>query len=131
MPKLLTTQNKFLTLTLPLILWTALMMIVSSTPGKKLPEVPMWNFDKFAHCVEYLVFSILLFRYMYLRKNISFIRVVQWGIIIGIVYAGLDELHQMLIPNRLCTWQDFVADTVGVLVGVYAAQRFYKRKIVT
>ncbi len=124
-------QNPFLSITLPLILWTALMIFVSSTPGKKLPEVGLWNFDKFAHCIEYFVFSFLLFRYMHLRKNVSLHRVILWGIIIGIAYSGLDELHQMLIPNRSCTWLDFVADTIGVCTGVYAAFYYYNRKATT
>ncbi len=121
-------QNLFLTITLPLILWTTLMILVSSTPGKKLPEVGVWNFDKFAHCVEYFVFSVLLFRYIHLRKNVVIRSVILWGIIIGIAYSGLDELHQMLIPNRSCTWLDFIADTIGVLTGIYSAYRFYHRK---
>jgi VanZ family protein len=121
-------QNTFLTITLPFILWTALMIAVSSTPGKKLPEVGLWNFDKFAHCVEFFVFSFLLFRYMHLGRHVSIMQTVRLGIIIGIAYAGLDELHQMAIPNRLCTWQDFIADTIGVLTGFYTAHWFYKRK---
>ncbi len=121
-------KNKFLTLTLPFLLWTALMIAVSSTPGKKLPEVGLWNFDKFAHWVEYFIFSFLLFRYMHLGRNVSMAGTLKLGIIISIAYAGLDELHQMAIPNRLCTWQDFVADTIGVITGFYAAYRFYRRK---
>ena len=128
MKKIFTTQNKFLTITLPLVLWTALMIAVSSTPGKKLPEIGLWNFDKFAHSVEYFIFSFLLFRYMYLGKSLSLVKTIRLGIIIGIAYGGLDELHQMPIPNRMCTWQDFVADTIGVLTGFYATYWFYKRK---
>lgn len=121
-------NNKFLYITLPFILWTALMIAVSSTPGKKLPEVGLWNFDKFAHTIEYFIFSFLLFRYMYLGKSVSPAKTIRLGIIIGIAYGGLDELHQMPIPNRMCTWQDFVADTAGVLSGVYFTYWFYKRK---
>lgn len=124
-------HNNFLTITLPLVLWTALMIAVSSTPGKKLPEVGLWNFDKFAHTIEYFIFSFLLFRYLYLDKNVSLAKAIKLGIIIGIAYGGLDELHQMLIPNRMCTWQDFVADTIGVLTGFYATCLFYKWKRTT
>ena len=76
MKKIFTTQNKFLTITLPLVLWTALMIAVSSTPGKKLPEIGLWNFDKFAHSVEYFIFSFLLFRYMYLGKSLSLVKTI-------------------------------------------------------
>jgi len=51
------------------------------------------------------------------------------GIVIGVIYAGIDELHQIPIPNRLGTWQDFVADSLGVGIGIYAAVRYFGRKI--
>lgn len=118
----------FLSLTLPLILWTTLMIVVSSTPGQKLPEVGLWNFDKFAHNVEFFIFTLLLFRYFLFKKQIKLSNIWRLCIIIGLVYAGLDELHQMLIPNRCCAWQDYVADSAGVLGGVAVALMLYRRK---
>lgn len=121
-------KNIFFTITLPLLLWTALMFTVSTFPGKKLPEVSLWQWDKLAHCAEFIIFSILLIRYLYLGRTFTLVTAWKIGIIIGIVYAGLDELHQIPIPNRCCTWQDFVADMSGVVLGTYIAVRFFKRK---
>lgn len=124
-------KMNFFIITLPLILWTMLMVAVSSTPGQKLPEVGVWNFDKFAHCVEYFIFSLLLFRYIFLCRKKKLFQATKLTAIISVVYAGLDELHQWPIPNRCCTWQDFAADSIGVVAGVYIAYTFYKRKKVS
>jgi len=36
-------------------------------------------------------------------------------------YAGLDELHQFFIPNRACTFSDFLVDLAGILAGLIFA----------
>ena len=36
-------------------------------------------------------------------------------------YAATDELHQLFVPGRACMWQDWLIDTIGVLIGVSAA----------
>jgi VanZ family protein len=36
-------------------------------------------------------------------------------------YAATDEWHQYFVPGRACMWQDWLIDTVGVLLGVGAA----------
>ena len=126
--KMINKKNKFLTITLPLLLWTALMIVVSSTPGDKLPEVDIWGWDKLAHCAEYIVFSFLLFRYFFLVRTFTIENAWRLGVIISIIYAGLDELHQIPIPNRICTWQDFVADICGVGIGVYGGVKYFSRK---
>jgi VanZ family protein len=104
------------------------MLTVSSVPGKKLPEIALWNWDKLAHTFEYLVFAFLLFRYFYSGKNMTYTISMKLSLPIGIAYGGIDELHQMLIPNRSCTWQDLIADSIGVILGAYLAVQFYKRK---
>ncbi len=123
-------RKPFLTITVPLILWTLAMIIVSSTPGKKLPEIGVWNWDKLAHTFEFLVFSLLLFRYLYIRKNRPRAFTLKAVILIGICYAGFDELHQLFIPNRCCTWKDFIADVGGVLLGGLGIFLFYTKRIV-
>ncbi len=120
--------KKFLSITAPLFLWAALMITVSSVPGKKLPKVAIWNWDKLAHTFEYFIFSLLLFRYCYSGRHFAINVSIKVTAFIGMAYAILDELHQLLIPNRSCTWQDMIADIIGVGLGVYLAVQLYKRK---
>lgn len=123
------TKNKFLTITLPLFLWAAVIMVLTSIPGEKMPEIGLWNWDKLAHGMVYLILAFLLFRYLFLVRAFTIANAWKWGIVIGVIYAGIDELHQIPIPNRLGTWQDFVADSLGVGIGIYAAVRYFGRKI--
>ena len=122
-------KNKFLTITLPLFLWAAIIMILTSIPGDKMPEIELWNWDKLAHCAVYFVLAFLLFRYLFFVRAFTIANAWKLGIVIGVIYAGIDELHQMPIPNRLGTWQDFLADSLGVCIGVYIAVRYFRRKM--
>ncbi len=119
---------KSLTITLPLFLWAAIIMVLTSIPGEKMPEIGLWNWDKFAHCAVYLILAFLLFRYLFLVRSFTIANAWKFGIIISIIYAGIDELHQIPIPNRLGTWPDFFADSLGVGIGIYAALRYFKWK---
>lgn len=39
------------------------------------------------------------------------------ALVIAVVYAGLDELHQYYVPGRACTIFDFATDVTGCLIG--------------
>lgn len=122
-------QIKFFTVTLPLLLWAAIIMVLTSIPGEKMPEIGLWNWDKLAHGVVYLFLAFFLFRYLYIVRAFTIARALKWGVIIGVMYAGIDELHQIPIPKRLGTFQDFLADSIGVGIGVYASVRYFRRKL--
>ena len=121
-------KNQFLTITLPLFLWAAIIMVLTSIPGEKMPEVGLWNWDKFAHGAVYTILAFFLFRYLFLVRALTITYAWKLGILVGIIYAGIDELHQIPIPNRLGTWQDFLADSLGVGFGIYASVQFFRRK---
>ena len=43
------------------------------------------------------------------------------------LYAAIDEVHQYFVPGRSAMWQDWLIDTIGVLLGIgtvfYVARR--------
>jgi VanZ family protein len=122
-----TRSHLFLTVTLPLYAWFCLMMTVSSVPGTKLPHIGLWNWDKLAHTFEYAVLAFLLFRRLR-RKEQWLLQKAFWFTLIACsLWGAVDEVHQLFIPNRACTWQDWVADTVGV-VGVCMVLKFWEGK---
>ena len=49
-------------------------------------------------------------------------------LVIGLMYAALDELHQILIPMRECSIYDFTADAAGILAGAISAWQYYRKK---
>ena len=38
-------------------------------------------------------------------------------LLISLIYAGLDELHQYFVPGRSCSLGDFWIDSTGILLG--------------
>jgi len=113
----------FRTVSLPLYIWAAGMLAVSSLPGQALPEIGLWQWDKFAHAFEYAVFAYLLCRFLSRRGALPLGRIVWLCLAIGIGYGVVDELHKIFIPMRACTWQDLVADGAGIGLGILAAVR--------
>jgi VanZ family protein len=117
-----------LTVSLPLYIWTGFMITFSSIPGDTFPEIiSFWQWDKLAHFLEYLVFSMLLFRFIQFRWSMDLSRSLILTITVATAFAVLDEIHQLPIPNRQCRWQDIVADLAGILTGVVIIHSSFRR----
>ncbi len=41
------------------------------------------------------------------------------SILICIIYATSDEIHQILVPGRACQIRDVLIDSIGSITGVY------------
>jgi VanZ family protein len=102
-----------------LFCWATAMLAVSSMPGNNLPPVGLWQFDKIAHFTEYFILAILLFRYLRINWHFPAPRIYFWCVAFTALFGALDEIHQMFIPLRYCTWQDFAADSAGALAGFF------------
>lgn len=72
---------------------------------------------KIAHFSIYTVVGILL---MSLCKtfNIKEINRLSISLIIGVIYASSDEIHQCFTPGRGPQVTDVIIDTMGVLLGI-------------
>jgi VanZ family protein len=124
-------KQNFRTIQLPLFIWTGMMILFSSLPGNKLPAiVSFWQWDKVAHGVEYFVFTVLLFRFFVLGRHCTPEQAFWFCLGIGILYAALDELHQLFIPQRECTIYDFTADAAGILSGAIASWQYFRKRFV-
>ncbi len=115
----------------PLVGWACLMLVVSSMPGNSLPQGGFWQWDKLAHTFEYFVLGMLFYRYVVgvhrVKKDKAFVLV---GVCIPL-FGVLDELHQLLIPLRTCSWQDMVANSLGAVFAIALLQnKFIWKKVV-
>ena len=73
---------------------------------------------KVAHFAEYAVGAILIYLLLYTFPKISSkIRNIS-SIIITIIYAISDEIHQLYIPGREGKIVDVYIDTLGIITGV-------------
>jgi len=79
---------------------------------------------KIAHFSEYMLLGFFLrlcleswFGQRFVGKKI--LSPLSW--LAGTLYAGTDELHQMITDGRSAQWMDVLIDSAGVLTGVLAA----------
>ncbi|MBI1839023.1 MAG: VanZ family protein, partial [Candidatus Colwellbacteria bacterium] len=91
------------------------------------PLAPTYDFPlrKLAHIMEYSVLAILVFRAFELR--IVRRQAVALAIVISVLYAILDEWHQMFVRGRQGAWQDIIIDIVGIAI-IYMWLRTRKRE---
>ena len=111
--------------------YAVLILIVSSIPDLKTPQLGFEYQDKLYHFIEYGIFSVFLFFALlnsskdFLRKNVLLI-----SLLIGASFAILDELHQKFIPGRQADVLDFTADFVGVALIQICFWVYHRKKSV-
>ena len=73
---------------------------------------------KIAHFSEYAVGGILIFLLLLTFEKISPITRNILSIVITIIYAISDEVHQLYIPGREGKIVDVYIDTLGIITGI-------------
>ena len=72
---------------------------------------------KGAHLSIYTLVGILIMSFISTYKiHLKYKFLI--SILVGLVYAGLDEIHQSFIPGRTASIIDVGIDTSGVLLGI-------------
>ena len=108
----------------PLFLWatliyTLLIVIISlfPIPNLSLPEFKLLELDKLIHLSMYFVMSILWMRLQSFNNSYF-----PWrNLLIVFLIASLTEFLQGVLPvGRYSDWADFIANSVGILLGIIA-----------
>jgi VanZ family protein len=108
-------------LKIPALLLVVVIWILSSQSALPVPK-GIFGFDKLQHLLAYLALAVSITlwvspeqrRYHSLR---SFLLIV----VASSLYGAIDELHQFYVPGRDCNVWDWIADTLGALLGAAAA----------
>lgn len=80
---------------------------------------------KIAHYSIYTLVGVLLMGLMSTYKIKEFDRIAV-SLIIGVIYASTDEIHQVFVPGRGPLITDVILDSMGVLTGICIALLAYK-----
>jgi VanZ family protein len=101
---------------IPAIMFASLIFYLSSLPSPVPPEaaeaVKVFDINTLLHIAEYAVLTFLIAFGLFSKiKNYNII-------IIGILYAASDEIHQHFVPTRYFDLLDVVADGIGVVIGL-------------
>ena len=112
---------------LPVILYGATVLALSSIPNLRSPEIRFLAGDKLAHFIEYAVFALLASRSTsHLHRRVSAIAALLLALLLLAVFAVVDEVLQGFIPGRQADFWDYLADLAGgslVLVILWLRKR--------
>ena len=78
---------------------------------------------KTAHFTEYFILGLLTHNMIHNYNKKTYI-----SIIICILYAISDELHQLITPGRSCQILDILIDSSGSILGIYLLFIYFKIK---
>lgn len=99
-----------------LSLYTAVITVLSLTPAQDMPSLNVW--DKLQHFAAYFVFMV----FAYPVSNSSRGRMACALLIIA--YSALMEYGQSLMPGRMPSGGDMLANSLGVVGGFIAMSVF-------
>ncbi len=108
-------------------LYAALIVALSSIPGRSFPDVKWLSYDKLIHLGEYAVFSILVYRAV-ASLNLENRFLLGFAIILAGLFGALDELYQLLISGRDSSFADWTADQVGAVLGALSYMWWNQRR---
>ncbi len=111
------TYSSFWTAWTPALLFMVFVTILSSIPGSKINAFPIISWDKLLHIVLFFPFGWMLVRG---AIHYGFKRTLLFSIVVVILFAIIDELHQYFTPNRCPDIFDIIADTIGGSLGALA-----------
>src|SRR2546423_11710921 len=120
---------------IPVILWAAIIFLLSSMSAPPMPPMAFPLRDKIGHAVLYAGLAWLVARALWLHSR-SLPKTLALAILLVSAYGASDEFHQQFVPYRTCDVMDWLADTIGAaipLAGFYAyeSQRNAKTKLPT
>ena len=100
-----------------------------SSQSQPLPAVTTVVWDKLLHVVEYAGLAVLLAR-AFAGEGLSSIASIGVALVVASLYGASDEWHQSFVPLRDSSVRDWLADTIGAVVGaaIYAIANTVQRR---
>lgn len=127
--------NILISAVFPPIAWAAIIFFLSSQPV--LPGIEVYSFDfilkKTGHMFVYAVLYILLYRSAVILSNPGAFKaltkrrdlfVLLTPILICLIYAISDEIHQSFTPNRFPSARDVGYDMLGVWIAYLKVYKY-------
>ena len=99
-----------------------------SHPEEQLPSFVLKGIsDKVLHAVEYAMLAFLCYRaFRWAAGPVVARQAVVLAIVTASVFGITDEVHQLFVPLREASWQDWLADTVGARLAAVGVGRITK-----
>ncbi|MCA9399450.1 MAG: VanZ family protein [Candidatus Omnitrophica bacterium] len=110
----------FLRFWFPVILYSGIIFYVSGQPNVAISwDIP--NIDKVVHAIEYAILGFLTTRAVFgtVPDGSNWRILYICGIFLAILYGLSDEYHQAFVPGRTSSAADFLADSLGAILGAW------------
>lgn len=113
----------------PALLWATFIAVLCGIPGQDLPSadwLELISFDKFVHAGMFAALVFLTVRGFRKQSSTSFLNryAAYVAVSFAIAYGGILEILQgALFENRTADVYDFIANTVGCLVGLWLVMK--------
>ncbi len=121
-------KYSFVKYQLPAILWATAIFIASSIPQEYTPSIRIWNIDKAAHFLEFCILGILVSTAFYKSKHAEFRqRALTLALLVAVMWAASDEIHQMFVRGRVASIFDFIADAFGAVAARFSFPALFMR----
>lgn len=90
-------------------------------------EIATFIIRKLAHFTEYLILGLLVINVLRFYKKETKEKIII-AILLCIIYASIDEIHQAFIPGRSPKIQDVFIDTLGSISGILLISKKIKKR---
>lgn len=112
-------RHKRLLIYTPLVIHWISIFVLTSLPSNSMPHFALY--DKAKHFIAYFVLSLLLSLTLRVQSKFEKLKIgfAKFAFIITISYSTFDELHQIFIPGRDAEILDWLANLLGIILGIY------------
>lgn len=107
-------KNKFISFIFTLLIAIEIFAF-SSIPGNAISSGGSVWFSRLYHMTIFFLFNFFLLILIQGNKKINFKKVIII-LIISLVYAASDEIHQIFVPFRGPGIDDFLTDSIGIFL---------------
>jgi VanZ family protein len=108
-----------------MLIWIGAILSVSSVPGPTLDKVGFSVQDGLAHGLEYAVLGFLTYRRQRLQCRSRVWVALLVASALGALIGAIDETYQLLVPGRISSVADWIADVLGATGGGIVASIYY------
>jgi VanZ family protein len=114
----------------PAILWTIIVLVLTLIPGRNLPDVRFFQFDKLVHI---FIFAVMMLLTCYGLKKISEVKnrpvaPVRVAMIYSIIFGIGIEVIQQFVPGRSFSLADVLANCIGVALAYLIFNSVFKKR---
>lgn len=120
--------TRFLRFYWPAVIWGIFILIATLMPGKSIPSVSLFRFDKLIHAFIFGVFAGLCLYGLNRSKDSVSVKAWVYVGLFTIIWSISIEGMQSFIPDRGADLLDVIANIIGVLIAQSVFYFYFFRK---